>query len=77
MTIVDVYVNGEPVLTDVAYTTISDYLPLPAGTQKVTVYATGDTSTPVIDRVADDDSTTTWLAVARSIVAPRSLEIAM
>src|SRR3712207_3811468 len=27
---VDVYVNGEPVLTDVAYTTISGYLPLPA-----------------------------------------------
>ena len=41
--------DGEPVLTDVAYTTISDYLPLPAGSQQVTVYATGDTSTPVID----------------------------
>src|SRR3712207_9533481 len=38
----DVYVNGEPVLTDVAYTTISGYLPLPAGTQQATVYATGD-----------------------------------
>src|ERR687898_2829761 len=46
---VDVYVNDEPVLTDVPYTTISDYLPLPAGTQQVTVYATGDTSSPVID----------------------------
>src|SRR3712207_9120370 len=46
---VDVYVNGDPVLTDVAYTTVSGYLSLPAGTQQVTVYATGDTSTPVID----------------------------
>jgi Domain of unknown function (DUF4397) len=46
---VDVYVNGEPVLTDVPYTTISSYLSLPAGTQQVTVYAAGDTSRPVID----------------------------
>ncbi|MDQ5809677.1 MAG: DUF4397 domain-containing protein, partial [Actinomycetota bacterium] len=34
---VDVYVNGDPVLTDVAYTTVSGYLSLPAGTQQVTV----------------------------------------
>ena len=43
---VDVYVNDEPVLTDVPYTTISDYLSLPAGTQQVTVFATGDTTSP-------------------------------
>ena len=46
---VDVYVNGEPVLTDVPYTTVSSYLSLPAGTQQVTVYAAGDTPSPVID----------------------------
>lgn len=48
---VDVYVNGEPVeaLLDVPYGTVSSYLELPAGTQQVTVYAAGDTSTPVID----------------------------
>src|ERR687898_1890082 len=46
---VDVYVNGEPALTDVPYTTVSSYLSLPAGTQQVTVYATGETSNPVID----------------------------
>lgn len=48
---VDVYVNGEPVeaLLDVPYGTVSPYLPLPAGTQQVTVYPAGDTSTPVID----------------------------
>ena len=45
----NVYVNGEPALTDVPYTTVSSYLSLPAGTQQVTVYAMGDTSTPVID----------------------------
>ena len=48
---VDVYVDGEPVaeLTNVPYGTVSGYLPLPAGPHQVTVYATGDTSTPVID----------------------------
>jgi hypothetical protein len=46
---VDVYVNDEPALTDVPYTTVSSYLSLPAGTQQVTIYASGDTSTPVID----------------------------
>ena len=46
---VDIYVNGEPALTDVPYTTVSSYLSLPAGTQQVTVYASGDTSTPVIE----------------------------
>jgi Domain of unknown function (DUF4397) len=46
---VDVYVNGEPVLTDIPYTTVSSYLSLPAGTQQVTVYAAGDTTSPVID----------------------------
>src|ERR687895_1916270 len=46
---VDVYVNADPVLTDVPYTTVSEYLSLPAGTQQVTVYAAGDTSSPVID----------------------------
>jgi uncharacterized protein DUF4397 len=48
---VDIYVNGEPVpeLLNVPYTTISPYLPLPVGTQQVTVYAAGETSNPVID----------------------------
>jgi hypothetical protein len=46
---VDVYVNGEPALTDVPYTTVSSYLSRPDGTQQITVYAAGDTSSPVID----------------------------
>src|SRR4029453_17224716 len=46
---VDVYVNGDPVLTDVPYTNVSGYLSLPAGTQRVTVYPTGETTSPVID----------------------------
>ena len=52
---VDVSVNGEPVaaLQNVPYGTISSYLPLPAGSQQVTVYPAGDTSQPVIDTPVD------------------------
>lgn len=52
---VDVYLNDEPVpeLQGVPYTTVSDYLPVPAGTQSVTVYAAGETSEPVIEADVD------------------------
>jgi hypothetical protein len=45
---VDVWVDGETVLTDVPFTAVSDYLALPAGTYNIQVTATGDT-TPVIE----------------------------
>jgi hypothetical protein len=45
---VDVWVDGDRVLTDVPFTAVSDYLELAAGTYNVQVTATGDTS-PVID----------------------------
>jgi hypothetical protein len=44
---VDVWVNGETVLTDVPFTAVSDYLTVPAGDHEIAVSATGDT-TPVI-----------------------------
>ncbi len=52
---VDVSVNGEPVaaLQNVPYGTVSPYLPLPAGTQQVTVYPAGDRSQPLIDTPVD------------------------
>ena len=52
---VDVSVNGQPAaaLQNVPYGTISPYLPLPAGSQQVTVYPAGDTSQPVIDTPVD------------------------
>lgn len=52
---VDVSVNGEPVaaLQNVPYGTVSPYLPLPAGSQQVTVYPAGDTSQPVVDTPVD------------------------
>jgi LPXTG-motif cell wall-anchored protein len=72
---VDVYVNGEPVpeLLNVPYTTISSYLPLPAGTQQVTVYATGDTSTPVIDTPVEVAAGGAYTIAAVGLVADGSL----
>jgi hypothetical protein len=48
---VDVYLDDAMVdaLTDVPFGTLSDYLPIPAGTYNVKVYATGTTTDPVLD----------------------------
>lgn len=70
---VDVYVNGEPALTNVPYTTISDYLTLPAGTQQVTVYAAGDTATPVIDTPVDLAAGAAYTVAAVGLIADGSL----
>jgi hypothetical protein len=72
---VDVYVNGEPVpaLQSVPYATISEYLPLPAGTQQITVYAAGDTSKPVIDTPVDLTPGYAYTVAAVGLVADGSL----
>ena len=70
---VDVYVNGDPVLTDVPYTTVSDYLSLPAGTQQVTVYATGDTTSSVIDTPVKLAAGGAYTVAAVGLVADGSL----
>ena len=57
---VDVYLNDEPVpeLQGVPYTTVSDYLPVPAGTQSVTVYAAGqDYTVGAVGLVGDETLT--------------------
>lgn len=48
---VDIYLDDAKVdaLTNVPFGTISDYLAIPAGKHNVKVYATGTTSSPVID----------------------------
>jgi hypothetical protein len=70
---VDVYVNDEPVLTDVPYTTVSDYLSLPAGTQQVTVYATGDTTSPVIEAPVELAAGGAYTVAAVGLVVDDSL----
>jgi LPXTG-motif cell wall-anchored protein len=46
---VDVYVDGNKVLTNVPFFTASDYLDVPAGPHDVKVTPTGDANTAVID----------------------------
>jgi len=46
---VDVYVDGDAVLTDVPYRTLSDYLTLPSGTRTVEITAAGDPDTSVFE----------------------------
>ena len=72
---VDVYVNGEivPALTNVPFGTVSAYLPLPAGTQQITVYATGDTSTPVIDTPVEIVGGAAYTIAAVGLVSDGSL----
>lgn len=55
------------------YTTISDYLPLPAGTQQVTVYATSDITTPVIDAPVEVAAGNAYTVAAVGLVADGSL----
>jgi hypothetical protein len=47
---VDVYVDGSAVLEDVAFTDVSDYLELSAGTHTVEITAAGDASTSVFEQ---------------------------
>jgi hypothetical protein len=70
---VDVYVNGDPILTDIPYTTVSEYLSLPAGTQQVTVYATGETTSPVIDTPVKLTAGGAYTVAAVGLVADDSL----
>lgn len=60
-------------LTNVPYTTVSDYLPLPAGSEQVTVYATGDTTTPVIDAHIEVAAGNAYTVAAVGLVADGSL----
>jgi hypothetical protein len=46
---VDVYVDGTAVLTNVPYKAISGYLEVAAGAHNIQVFATGTTTSPVID----------------------------
>jgi hypothetical protein len=65
---VDVWVDGETVLTDVPFTTVSDYLALPAGTHNVQVTATGSTD-PVIDADLTLDAGVSYTVAATGLLA--------
>ena len=65
---VDVWVDGETVLTDVPFTAVSDYLTLPAGTYNVQVTATGSTD-PVIDADLALEAGTSYTVAATGMLA--------
>lgn len=65
---VDIWVDGDRVLTDVPFTAVSDYLELPGGTYNVQVTATGDTS-PVIDADLTLVAGTTYTVAATGLLA--------
>jgi hypothetical protein len=65
---VDVWVDGEAVLTDVPFTAVSDYLTLPAGTYNVQVTATGATD-PVIDADLTLEAGTSYTVAATGMLA--------
>ena len=65
---VDVWVDGTKVLTDVPFTAVSDYLPLPAGDHNVQVTATGSTD-PVIDADLTLEAGTSYTVAATGLLA--------
>jgi len=65
---VDVWVDGEIVLTDVPFTAVSEYLSLPAGTYNVQVTATGATD-PVIDADLSLEAGTSYTVAATGLLA--------
>ncbi len=65
---VDVWVDGEIVLTDVPFTAVSDYLALPAGDHNVQVTATGATD-PVIDADLTLEAGTSYTVAATGLLA--------
>lgn len=65
---VDVWVDGDAVLTDVPFTAVSDYLSLPAGTYNIQVTPTGET-TAVIEADLTFEAGTGYTIAAHGLVA--------
>ncbi|MCV0403078.1 MAG: DUF4397 domain-containing protein [Chloroflexi bacterium] len=65
---VDVWLDGDTVLTDVPFTAVSDYLAVPAGEHNIQVTATGSTD-PVIDADLTFEANTSYSVAAIGPVA--------
>ena len=68
---VDVYADGAPILTDVAFGTISDYLVVPAGEHRIQVFATG--ADPVADTAVIDAKLTFAAGTMTTVAATEKL----
>jgi Domain of unknown function (DUF4397) len=62
--VVDVYLNGLKVFSDVLFKSVTEYLPIPNGRYDVAVYKAGQNTNPVVDArgVMLEDATYTILA---------------
>ena len=72
---VDIYVDDAMVQgwTNVPFGTLSDYMAVPAGTYNVKVYATGDTTTAVIDTDATVAAGKSYTIAASGLLGDNSL----
>jgi hypothetical protein len=73
---VDVYVDGKPVteLQNVAYGTVSSYLPLRAGTHHVKLYAAGNSSRPLLEAELDVRDGVAYTVAAVGLAGDDSLQ---
>lgn len=46
---VDIYANGDLIVSNLAFSEFTQYLPVPSGNYNIKVYPTGNTTTPVIN----------------------------
>ncbi|MCU4740202.1 DUF4397 domain-containing protein [Natronoglomus mannanivorans] len=67
---VDIYLAGNVVLEDVPYRTVSDYLPVDAGTYPVKITAAGDPETVVFDQEVTVEQGTIYSAYAIGLLEP-------
>ncbi len=66
---VDVYADGNKVLGDVSFGTISDYLSVPAGDHHIQVFAAGTTTGAVIDATVTLQAGTSYTVAATNALA--------
>jgi uncharacterized protein DUF4397 len=73
---VDIYINDAIVdgWTNVPFGTLSDYMAVPADTYNVKIYATGDTTSPVIDTDVTVDAGKSYTIAASGLLADNSLK---
>lgn len=73
---VDVYVDGEPLskVQDVAYGTVSSYLPLRAGAHDVKIYEAGSSSRPLLEAELDLRDGVAYTVAAIGLAGDDSLQ---
>jgi hypothetical protein len=71
---VDVYVDGDAVLEDVAFGVVSDYLEVPAGDRQVEITAAGDPDTSVFDDAVTVAADTDYTVAAAGEISEEGSE---